>query len=43
MITRGELQRGVSPKFTRKLIGTAIKEEEDNKSKIKQEEAEDQT
>ena len=37
MITRGELQRSVSPKFTRKLIGTAIKQE-DKKPKVKLEE-----
>ena len=42
MITRGELQRGVSPKFTRKLIGTVIKEEKETKPKIKDEEEEDQ-
>ena len=37
MITRGELQRSVSPKFTRKLIGTVIKQE-DKKPKVKLEE-----
>ena len=38
MITRGELQRSVSPKFTRKLIGTVIKEEGETKPNIKKEE-----
>ena len=37
MITRGELQRSVSPNYTRKLIGTVIKQE-DKKPKVKIEE-----
>ena len=37
MITRGELQRSVSPEFTRKLIGTCvtIKDEKEEKSALK--------
>ena len=38
MITRGELQCSVSPKFTRKLIRTVIKEEGETKPIIKKEE-----
>ena len=35
MITRGELQRSVSPKFIRKLIGTYVKDETDDKDDVK--------
>ena len=38
MITRGELQRSVSPDYTCKLIGTVIKDEKETKHKVKVEE-----
>ena len=48
MLTRGELQKSVSPKFTRKLIGIYVKDENDEKEavqrkiKIKEEEEQKQ-
>ena len=41
MITRGELQRSVSPDYTCRLIGTVVKDEKETKPKVKEEE--DQT
>ena len=35
MLTRGELQKSVSPKFTRKLIGIYVKDEKDEKEEVK--------